>query len=537
MRIAISSGHGLYVRGASGSPVPPQCDEVDEARRIVERVAQYLDEAGVEVFIIHDNESKSVSENLDYLVDTHNELDRDLDVSVHLNCYDHSAHGTEVEYLTQEALASKVAKAMSAACGFTLRADQGARYRDDLKFLNQTDEPAILLECFFCDNTSDCNKYHDEFENLCRAIAESISGELIDEVPPEQPERPPEQPPIERPPSWRPPENIPLRDRPVLSRGDEGPDVTDLQTMLPLFPRGDIDGNFGPQTETAVRNYQTSRNLDADGICGEQTWRALYLDLPAAPPPPGALTVEQQKVIREMAADSNIARYSWEDRGVGPDGWIMGLALSFAQSFLKLKAGHPGMERVARANTHDADDVCQHYRDEFEALGMSNETGGPHVLLNIYGFLIGMAMRESSGEHCCGRDQSADNFDEDTCEAGMFQQSHNSFSCDSTLEPLMDEYLDGLSPGYLETFETGVVCNEADWDCYGNPDSRGYKFQQAAKELPAFSAEACAIGLRVLVPHWGPVKRKEVEIRRDAINLLKAVEAYVIESTPEDLEA
>ena len=31
MKVAISSGHGLKVRGARGSPVPPQVDEVDEA--------------------------------------------------------------------------------------------------------------------------------------------------------------------------------------------------------------------------------------------------------------------------------------------------------------------------------------------------------------------------------------------------------------------------------------------------------------------------------------------------------------------------
>jgi hypothetical protein len=314
-----------------------------------------------------------------------------------------------------------------------------------------------------------------------------------------------------------------------LRRGDEGHHVLDMQRMLPRFP-GTFDGDFGPVTEDAVMNYQRSRGLDVDGICGQQTWSALYEHkLPIRPPPlpPGALTVEQQAAVMKMALESDIAGYSWRDRGVGPDGWIMGLSLAFAQSYLKLKQGHAAVERIARANTHDDDDVCVVYRKEFDDLGMSNEIGGPDVLRHIYAFLIGMAMRESSGQHCCGRDQSADNYDETTAEAGMFQQSYNSFSCDSTLDPLMDEYSEGLSPGYLEAFSTGVSCSNADWQNFGDPDSRGYEFQALAKNAPAFSAEACAVGLRVLKDHWGPVERREVELRKDADNLLKAVQIYV----------
>jgi hypothetical protein len=351
---------------------------------------------------------------------------------------------------------------------------------------------------------------------------------------PPGPEEPPHEPhpPF---PEWPDrPEDVPIEDRPTLRQGDSGDDVLDMQRLLPRFD-GEFDGDFGPYTDSQVREYQRTRALDVDGICGHATWSSLYShELPAPPPPapPGALTPEQQTVIMRLAIDSEIAEYDWEDRGVGPDGWIMGLALSFGQSYKKLKAGHPAMERVARANTRDDDDVCQHYREEFDDLGMSNETGGPHVLRHIYAFLIGMAMRESSGEHCCGVDTSASNYDEDTCEAGMFQQSANSLSCDSTLNPLMDEYLAGQSPGYLDAFSVGVSCSSSSWACHGDSDSRGYAFQELCKNAPAFSAEACAVGLRVLVPHWGPVLRKETELRKDADNMLKAVQAYLDETEP-----
>ena len=32
---------------------------------------------------------------------------------------------------------------------------------------------------------------------------------------------------------------------------------------------------FGPQTDTAVRNYQRTRGLAVDGIIGCNTWRSL----------------------------------------------------------------------------------------------------------------------------------------------------------------------------------------------------------------------------------------------------------------------
>lgn len=47
----------------------------------------------------------------------------------------------------------------------------------------------------------------------------------------------------------------------------------DLNTLG--FPTGVLDGIFGAQTQTAVRNYQRKVGLSADGIVGCNTWRAL----------------------------------------------------------------------------------------------------------------------------------------------------------------------------------------------------------------------------------------------------------------------
>ena len=183
MKICISSGHGKYIRGASGSPVPPQLDEVDQARRVVDKVAECLKAAGVGVETFHDNTSHDQNTNLHTITNWHNSKTRNYDVSVHFNAYNGSANGTEVLYVTQSSLAKKVCDAICAAGHFTNR---GAKYRSDLYVLNNTEKPAILLETCFCDNTSDSNKYNQNFDAICEAIAESISGENVPDEPPDE---------------------------------------------------------------------------------------------------------------------------------------------------------------------------------------------------------------------------------------------------------------------------------------------------------------------------------------------------------------
>ena len=98
MQIVISSGHGKLIRGASG-----YLDEVDEARKVVEGVADALREAGAGVKTFHDDTSTTQSENLETIVDYHNSQSRNLDVSVHFNAYETTDDpmGTECLYVTQ----------------------------------------------------------------------------------------------------------------------------------------------------------------------------------------------------------------------------------------------------------------------------------------------------------------------------------------------------------------------------------------------------------------------------------------------------
>lgn len=59
--------------------------------------------------------------------------------------------------------------------------------------------------------------------------------------------------------------------RPVLRYGMTGQYVRELQGLLGV----DVLGDFGPNTEAAVKAYQTAEGLEVDGIVGAATWAAL----------------------------------------------------------------------------------------------------------------------------------------------------------------------------------------------------------------------------------------------------------------------
>lgn len=57
-----------------------------------------------------------------------------------------------------------------------------------------------------------------------------------------------------------------------------GGDVELLQSLLEKqgIDPGDIDGIYGPVSETACKSFQKANNLAVDGICGPKTWNAIF---------------------------------------------------------------------------------------------------------------------------------------------------------------------------------------------------------------------------------------------------------------------
>jgi peptidoglycan hydrolase-like protein with peptidoglycan-binding domain len=63
----------------------------------------------------------------------------------------------------------------------------------------------------------------------------------------------------------------------TMKKGDRGWDVAAMQYILARrgYPPGAIDAVFGPMTDTALRNFQRSYGLAADGLAGPHTISAL----------------------------------------------------------------------------------------------------------------------------------------------------------------------------------------------------------------------------------------------------------------------
>lgn len=325
--IALSSGHGAKISGAVGI-----INEVQEARKVCDKVGDLLRAAGVSCRVYHENTATSVSQNLANIGNWHNAQTRDRDVSVHFNAskVTSSPVGTECLYLTQQTLAAQVSKAMADAGGFKNR---GAKKRTNLYFLNKVAKPAILLEVCFVDSSADVAAYRKNFDNICRAIAESIASVKL-----------PGEPPVVEPPPPGPTEpeltgehtvdiNItvkgkplvtinedviydgnpanrvdftmshtgdvlltvdgedfavtpppPTVDYPVLREGSRGEAVRILQQGLADTGLGmTVDGIFGPNTRQMVQAFQSTRGLTADGIVGPLTWAALAKEVTLPP--------------------------------------------------------------------------------------------------------------------------------------------------------------------------------------------------------------------------------------------------------------
>jgi hypothetical protein len=68
----------------------------------------------------------------------------------------------------------------------------------------------------------------------------------------------------------------------MLRLGNKGFRVAELQRRLKSTGADlDVDGEFGPLTDAAVRRFQTAHGLEVDGVVGPRTWDALAASVPS----------------------------------------------------------------------------------------------------------------------------------------------------------------------------------------------------------------------------------------------------------------
>lgn len=110
-------------------------------------------------------------------------------------------------------------------------------------------------------------------------------------------------------PQPTPPAPTPTPTHPTLKKGDSGAAVKELQNDLlkidaSCLPGYGADGDFGSETDTAVRNFQKKYGLEVDGIVGPKTWAKID-ELLQNPEPYFIYTVQPGDTLSKIAATYN----------------------------------------------------------------------------------------------------------------------------------------------------------------------------------------------------------------------------------------
>lgn len=160
--------------------------------------------------------------------------------------------------------------------------------------------------------TCECSSGVQHFEKMKKnrwthwAVAKCFESECIYD-PSENGENAPNQP------SDPADDEIPTDDLPTVRRGDKGNAVRSMQNLL--LDRGydlgkwGADGDFGAQTEKAVKQFQRDWGLKVDGVCGEQTWKMLM----STPEKPKQYTVTIPH-LSSSVADEIVNKYGGEKK-------------------------------------------------------------------------------------------------------------------------------------------------------------------------------------------------------------------------------
>lgn len=211
--------------------------------------------------------------------------------------------------------------------------------------------------------------------------------------------------------------------------------------------------------------------------------------------------------IDHLAAQSTCAAYNWKGRGRAPLAYIQMVAKTYAKNYCAPGVSGRPMSDQAES-VRDKTDAVSWYNSNFVSAGLGNDP----MVRKTYTLLMGLGMRESSGNFCEGRDTSASNTSSDTAEGGVFQTSWNSHVMAPELLALYKEYMG----------KKLISCSNQN---YGDGD--GAEFQRLSKEMPEFATSYAAIMIRVNRSHYGPLNRKEAEVYAPCADLLANVEKLV----------
>lgn len=182
MKIALTVGHSLlksgYYTSADGKKYGG-CNEYVWCKAFSKQLTNKLKANGhnVTCIICPEKQFTSSAQEKSYKLNLINNENYDLVIELHLNAASPSAEGAEVLYKSSSG--KKYAEQVQKQLAKIFR-DRGVKQRNDLYMLNGTKPPAILLETFFCTNSSDYKKAkgHVNRNKIARLVAKGIQNAL-----------------------------------------------------------------------------------------------------------------------------------------------------------------------------------------------------------------------------------------------------------------------------------------------------------------------------------------------------------------------
>lgn len=289
--MAVFNIHGGHApAGKKGSGAVGIVNESIVDREIKDAVIAKLRALGHTVYDCTCENGGSATEVLKDICNKANEHTVDLDVSIHLNCYNGSAKGTEVLVYKLGGKAEQYAKNIVNSISELGYTNRGVKVRNDLYYLKHTKNTALLIETFFCDNQEDVNRY--SLDSMANAIVKGITGQVANVAVPTPQPQPTKPSGYDEWVARLQQELNSQFNRGLTVDGLKGPNTLNACPTVKKGAKGNVtrliqerlnsvgfslgaDGIFGTATYNAVKVFQRNRGLSQDGIVGKNTWNWL----------------------------------------------------------------------------------------------------------------------------------------------------------------------------------------------------------------------------------------------------------------------
>jgi N-acetylmuramoyl-L-alanine amidase len=245
------------------------------------KVISKLKALGHNVIECTPKEADTVRASLSRRCETANNAKVDIYVSIHFNGFNQQAHGTEVYAISEQA--TKIAQPVLdeiVKLGFF---ERGVKSGNHLYVLRNTDMPAILVECCFCDSEKDMNLLNTE--SIANAVVKGLTGKLPNDANSGVKEN----------------QNVDttvLRFQKAFNRLK----ITDNNGKLLVE-----DNKLDPETISALHKFQDIVGIEKTDTFDDSTWNAISLIL-------------AQRIIRANHAGGPVVRYLQYRIGVGLTG-------------------------------------------------------------------------------------------------------------------------------------------------------------------------------------------------------------------------